>query len=54
MFSAFTITHLRETTLAANQLLAYASRLQWTTDAGRSLPGAGMGGWEAVWEVREC
>ena len=41
LFSAFTITHLRETTLAANQLLAYASRLQWTTDTGRSLPGAG-------------
>lgn len=40
LFSAFTITHLRETTLAANQLLAYASRLQWTTDTGRSLPGA--------------
>uniref|UniRef100_A0A8C2SJT5 Alpha-mannosidase n=1 Tax=Capra hircus TaxID=9925 RepID=A0A8C2SJT5_CAPHI len=34
LFSAFTITHLRETTLAANQLLAYASRLQWTTDVG--------------------
>nr|XP_020767608.1 lysosomal alpha-mannosidase [Odocoileus virginianus texanus] len=34
LFSAFTITHLRETTLAANQLLAYASRLQWTTDTG--------------------
>lgn len=34
LFSAFTITNLRETTLAANQLLAYASRLQWTTDTG--------------------
>ncbi|XP_033709972.1 lysosomal alpha-mannosidase [Tursiops truncatus] len=34
LFSAFTITDLRETTLAANQLRAHASRLQWTPNTG--------------------
>ncbi|XP_044607793.2 lysosomal alpha-mannosidase isoform X2 [Equus asinus] len=34
LFSAFTITHLQETTLAANQLSARASRLQWTPNTG--------------------
>ncbi|XP_016074137.1 PREDICTED: lysosomal alpha-mannosidase isoform X2 [Miniopterus natalensis] len=34
MFSAFTITDLKETTLAANQLRASASRLQWTPKRG--------------------
>ncbi|XP_016017648.2 lysosomal alpha-mannosidase isoform X4 [Rousettus aegyptiacus] len=38
LFSAFTITDLKETTLAANQLRASASRLQWTvnTDEGHT------------------
>lgn len=34
LFSAFTITDLKETTLAANQLRASASRLQWTPNTG--------------------
>ncbi|XP_057565725.1 lysosomal alpha-mannosidase [Hippopotamus amphibius kiboko] len=34
LFSAFTITELRETTLAANQFRAHASRLQWTPNTG--------------------
>lgn len=34
LFSAFTITDLRETTLAANQLRAHAFRLQWTPNTG--------------------
>ncbi|KAK1342618.1 hypothetical protein QTO34_015384 [Cnephaeus nilssonii] len=34
LFSAFTITDLKETTLAANQLRARASRLQWTPNTG--------------------
>ncbi|XP_021563703.1 LOW QUALITY PROTEIN: lysosomal alpha-mannosidase [Carlito syrichta] len=34
LFSTFTITHLQETTLAANQLRATASRLKWTPDMG--------------------
>ncbi|XP_048198391.1 lysosomal alpha-mannosidase isoform X2 [Perognathus longimembris pacificus] len=34
LFSAFTIIHLQETTLAANQPLASASRLKWTPDTG--------------------
>ncbi|XP_071068858.1 lysosomal alpha-mannosidase-like isoform X2 [Dasypus novemcinctus] len=34
LFSAFTITHLRETTLAANQPRRAASRLQWNTNTG--------------------
>ncbi|KAL2764393.1 lysosomal alpha-mannosidase isoform 2 precursor [Daubentonia madagascariensis] len=41
MFSAFTITHLQETTLAANQPRASASRLKWTPNTGptpRSTP----------------
>lgn len=40
LFSAFTITHLQETTLAANQLSARASRLQWTPNTGGGLPGS--------------
>ncbi|NP_001244175.1 lysosomal alpha-mannosidase precursor [Cavia porcellus] len=32
LFSTFTITRLQETTLAANQLRASASRLKWTTE----------------------
>ncbi|XP_006161046.1 lysosomal alpha-mannosidase [Tupaia chinensis] len=34
LFSAFTITRLQETTLAANQPRASASRLKWTSDTG--------------------
>uniref|UniRef100_A0A5F9DGB1 Alpha-mannosidase n=1 Tax=Oryctolagus cuniculus TaxID=9986 RepID=A0A5F9DGB1_RABIT len=34
LFSTFTITRLQETTLAANQPRANASRLQWTPDTG--------------------
>ncbi|XP_013367688.1 PREDICTED: lysosomal alpha-mannosidase isoform X1 [Chinchilla lanigera] len=34
LFSTFTIVHLQETTLAANQLRARASRLKWTPDTG--------------------
>nr|XP_051691763.1 lysosomal alpha-mannosidase-like [Oryctolagus cuniculus] len=34
LFSSFTITHLQETTLVANQPRASASRLQWTPDTG--------------------
>uniref|UniRef100_M3Y0G5 Alpha-mannosidase n=1 Tax=Mustela putorius furo TaxID=9669 RepID=M3Y0G5_MUSPF len=34
LFSAFTITDLQETTLAANQLRAGASRLKWTPATG--------------------
>ncbi|XP_036096626.1 lysosomal alpha-mannosidase [Molossus molossus] len=37
LFSAFTITNLKETTLAANQLQASASRLQWTPNTGPTL-----------------
>ncbi|XP_005881664.1 PREDICTED: lysosomal alpha-mannosidase, partial [Myotis brandtii] len=37
LFSAFTITDLKETTLAANQLRAKASRLQWTPNTGPTL-----------------
>lgn len=45
LFSAFTITDLKETTLAANQLRAKASRLQWTPKTGEGLPlGLGAGG----------
>lgn len=38
LFSAFTITDLKETTLAANQLRASASRLQWTVNTDEGLP----------------
>ncbi|XP_037674076.1 lysosomal alpha-mannosidase-like [Choloepus didactylus] len=41
LFSTVSITALRETTLAANQLRKDAARLQWDTDAGGRLPGAG-------------
>ncbi|XP_044540961.1 lysosomal alpha-mannosidase-like [Gracilinanus agilis] len=34
LFSAFTISRLEETTLAADQLLSKASRLQWRTSTG--------------------
>ncbi|KAM9242884.1 lysosomal alpha-mannosidase [Dugong dugon] len=34
LFSTFTITHLQETTLAANQARDRASRLQWTPNTG--------------------
>ncbi|XP_062965767.1 lysosomal alpha-mannosidase isoform X2 [Cynocephalus volans] len=34
LFSTFTITRLQETTLAANQLRASASRLKWTPNTG--------------------
>jgi len=34
LFSAFTVTYLQETTLAANQLRASASRLKWTPATG--------------------
>lgn len=34
LFSTFTITRLQETTLAANQLRASASRLKWTLETG--------------------
>ncbi|XP_052582965.1 lysosomal alpha-mannosidase-like isoform X2 [Peromyscus californicus insignis] len=34
LFQAFTITHLMETTLAANQPLSRASRLKWITNTG--------------------
>ncbi|CAK7293605.1 Lysosomal alpha-mannosidase [Vulpes lagopus] len=34
LFSAFTITYLQETTLAANQPRASASRLKWTPNTG--------------------
>nr|XP_044995358.1 lysosomal alpha-mannosidase-like [Jaculus jaculus] len=34
LFSAFTITRLQETTLAANQPLASTSRLKWTPNTG--------------------
>lgn len=34
LFTTFSITELQETTLAANQLLAKASRLQWAAKAG--------------------
>ncbi|XP_051827566.1 lysosomal alpha-mannosidase [Antechinus flavipes] len=34
LFSAFTITHLEETTLSADQLLSKATRLQWRTSPG--------------------
>lgn len=34
LFSTFTVTDLKETTLAANQLRASASRLQWTSSTG--------------------
>ncbi|XP_046293708.1 lysosomal alpha-mannosidase isoform X1 [Marmota monax] len=34
LFSSFTITHVQETTLAANQPRASASRLQWTLKDG--------------------
>ncbi|CAO2610985.1 Lysosomal alpha-mannosidase [Lemmus lemmus] len=34
LFQAFTITHLQETTLAANQPLSTASRLKWRTNTG--------------------
>nr|XP_017193536.2 lysosomal alpha-mannosidase [Oryctolagus cuniculus] len=34
LFSTFTITHLQETTLAANQPRASTSRLKWTPDTG--------------------
>ncbi|XP_051024475.1 lysosomal alpha-mannosidase-like [Acomys russatus] len=34
LFRAFTITHLQETTLAANQPLSKASRLKWRTETG--------------------
>ncbi|XP_055477049.1 lysosomal alpha-mannosidase isoform X2 [Psammomys obesus] len=34
LFQAFTITHLKETTLAANQPLSKASRLKWITNTG--------------------
>ncbi|MBZ3869075.1 Lysosomal alpha-mannosidase [Sciurus carolinensis] len=34
LFSTFAITHLQETTLAANQPRASASRLQWTPNTG--------------------
>lgn len=44
LFSAFTITDLKETTLAANQLRARASRLQWTPNTGEGLPGVGSWG----------
>ncbi|XP_071068877.1 lysosomal alpha-mannosidase-like [Dasypus novemcinctus] len=37
LFSAFTITHLRETTLAANQPRRAASRLQWNTNTGSAV-----------------
>lgn len=39
LFSTFTITRLQETTLAANQLRASASRLKWTTEIGGDLVG---------------
>lgn len=52
MFSAFTITDLKETTLAANQLRASASRLQWTPNTGGDhARGLKLG---TVWEVWEC
>lgn len=38
LFSAFTITYLQETTLAANQPRASASRLKWTPNTGAGLP----------------
>lgn len=45
LFSAFTVTYLQETTLAANQLRASASRLKWTPATGGGLPGElGAGG----------
>ncbi|XP_072458359.1 lysosomal alpha-mannosidase-like isoform X2 [Notamacropus eugenii] len=34
LFSAFTINHLEETTLSADQLLSKATRLQWRTSTG--------------------
>ncbi|XP_031293223.2 lysosomal alpha-mannosidase isoform X1 [Camelus dromedarius] len=34
LFSTFTITNLQETTLAANQLRAHATRLRWTPNTG--------------------
>nr|XP_048290616.1 lysosomal alpha-mannosidase isoform X1 [Myodes glareolus] len=34
LFQTFTITHLQETTLAANQPLSTASRLKWLTNTG--------------------
>lgn len=34
LFQVFRITHLQETTLAANQPLSTASRLKWTTNTG--------------------
>ncbi|XP_036596650.1 lysosomal alpha-mannosidase-like [Trichosurus vulpecula] len=34
LFSAFTINHLEETTLSADQLLPKATRLQWRTSTG--------------------
>ncbi|XP_035888341.1 lysosomal alpha-mannosidase isoform X2 [Phyllostomus discolor] len=37
LFSTFTIIDLKETTLAANQLRASASRLQWTPSIGPTL-----------------
>lgn len=44
LFSTFTVTDLKETTLAANQLRASASRLQWTSSTGWGLPGGqGLG-----------
>ncbi|EPY83529.1 Lysosomal alpha-mannosidase precursor isoform 2-like protein [Camelus ferus] len=41
LFSTFTITNLQETTLAANQLRAHATRLRWTPNTGGDLPGDG-------------
>lgn len=37
LFSTVTITRLQETTLAANQPRASASRLKWTPDTGGHL-----------------
>lgn len=39
LFQTFTITHLQETTLAANQPLSTASRLKWLTNTGEDLAG---------------
>lgn len=63
LFSAFTINHLEETTLSADQLLSKATRLQWRTSTGggtgwgggrkaASGPcplGASEGGWRGSW-----
>jgi lysosomal alpha-mannosidase len=39
LFATFIITHLQETTLAANQPRASASRLKWTLNTGGDLAG---------------